>query len=116
MFKVFKVIKKDRRWQGDIFTHTFFFFGLVANREYKGTLMLLRAVISKINWEKKSQDGRCCKSSAGLIYEFARLSFSKFISLEATIEMFLKHLMKKITNESAHRKVALETTDLGSHL
>lgn len=98
MFKVFVLIKKDRSWQGDIFTHTFFFFGLVANREYMGTLTLLRTVISKINWEKKTQDGRYCKcfkSSAGLIYEFARLFFSKFISLGATIEMFLKHLMKK---------------------
>lgn len=75
--------------------------------------MLLRTVISKISWEKKrSQDGRCCKcfkSSAALIYEFARLFFSKFISLGGTIEMFLKHLMEKITNKNSHRKVALET-------
>lgn len=82
--------------------------------------MLLRAVISNISWEKKtSQDGRCCecfKSSAELIYEFARLFFSKFISSGGTIEMFLKHLMEKITNKNSHRKVVVETTDLGSHL
>ncbi|XP_037261539.1 platelet endothelial cell adhesion molecule isoform X1 [Falco rusticolus] len=87
--------------------------------DYKGILMLLRTVVSKISWEKKtSQDGRCCKcfkSSAALIYEFARLFFSKFMSLRGTMEMFLKHLMEKITNKNSHRKVALETTDLGSH-
>lgn len=82
--------------------------------------MLLRAATSKISWEKKtSQDGRCCKcfkSSAALIYEFARLFFSKFISSGGTIEKFLKHLTEKITNKNSRRKVALETTDLGSHL
>lgn len=86
-----------------------------------GILMLPRTVTSKISWEKKtSQDGRCCKCFKGfaaVIYEFARLVFSKFISLGGTIEMFLKHLMeKKITNKNSHRKVALKTTDPGSHL
>jgi len=92
------LIKKDRRGQQDIYIF-FFFFGFVANREYKGILMLLRTVISNISWEKKtSQDGRCCKcfkSSAALIYEFARLFFPKFISSGGTTEMFLKHLMEK---------------------
>lgn len=77
----------------------FFFFALFASREYMGILMLPRTVTSKISWEKKtSQDGRCCKyfkGFAAVIYEFARLIFSKFISLGETIEMFLKHLMEK---------------------
>lgn len=82
--------------------------------------MLLRTVISDISQEKKTtQDGRCCKcfkSSAALIYEFARLFFSKLVSSGGTIEIFLKHLMEKMTNKNSHRKAALETTDLGSHL
>lgn len=77
----------------------FLSFALFANREYMGILMLPRTVTSKISWEKKtSQDGRCCKCFKGfaaVIYEFARLVFSKFISLGGTIEMFLKHLMEK---------------------
>lgn len=96
-----KAYVTGQRVGAQLYSHLgfFFSFALFASREYMGILMLPRRVTSKISWERKtSQDGRCCKCFKGfaaVIYEFARLVFSKFISLGGTIEMFLKHLMEK---------------------